>query len=358
MLGLKKREFFEVQAPEERQNVKWTFPLLLIAHLRLQLNNSAMLQTALDPKRLLRFAAVIGVTAVLWLGFGHVTAYAASFTYPHYDVDINVNKDSTVDVTETLTYRFIGLFHGVVRDITLDNPALSQYCVQTGQTCGGFERLSLQAIYDGDSYIDPSEYSVGTVTNKDDNTTYFEIKWTVWPQGQVFDGTQDFVWVIKYRLYGSLGFFGAAPNQTAYVYWNALPSTRGGDVSASKITLTLPPGTAASDSSDILQVYSDNNLSYDTKLSGNSVAITTSDLGADGNVTLAYKLPAGSVQPPANMTYSGWLPWFGTGLTIDGVALGDVGGALHSFPAGKHTVDFSFAGYQTKELQVNVDTCR
>jgi hypothetical protein len=297
-------------------------------------------------------ASIVGV----WIAFSTFGArpVAASFTYPHYDVDITVNQDSTVDVTETLTYNFVGTYHGVTRDITLSDAAKERRCVTTGLTCGGFERIALIGLYGPDGRaVTKDQYELSETTNEDTDQRYYSIKWTVWPQGKTFGGGEDFTWTIKYRLYGSLGWIGQS-TETAnpYLYWNMLPENRGGSVDSSRMTINFPDSVTPNKST--LEVYADYSQPYTAITSGRSLVINTSDLPSYSNFTVAYKLPIGSILRPAHLSFTSGLPMIGTRLTLDGIDLGDVSGALDNFPSGNHQLEFSYPGYTSKVLTVNV----
>src|SRR5690242_10594346 len=74
---------------------------------------------------------------------------ALTYTYPRYDVDITVNKDSSFDVKETSTYKFYGKAHGLRRDVTLADPSVTQRCIDNPSlTCRGFDRIIPIGVFD------------------------------------------------------------------------------------------------------------------------------------------------------------------------------------------------------------------
>lgn len=276
-----------------------------------------------------------------------------SFYYPNYNVDIVVNKDSSVDVTERLTYVFDGTFRGVTRDITLFNRSRDQLCTRGDLTCGGFERIALIGVYDEQGrQLDPGEYELFIQTDEDAGESYFSLRWEVWPGGKEHTNT-EFTWSIKYRLYGSIGWIGSSP-QTAvpYLYWNALPSNRGGDVKQTTISVAFPAGVTVDDSN--LQVFNTFATRYTASFAYNLLRIRAQDIGAYGDFTIAYELPAGSVDRPGKLTYGGLLPMFGVGVIMNGIDLGDIGGRLDSLPTGIHDLVFYRDGYSNFETSIQV----
>jgi uncharacterized membrane protein YgcG len=298
------------------------------------------------PRLLVTFAVAAGFLLLAQ------PASALSLSYPRYDVDIVVNQDSTVDVTETMTVRFVGTARGVLRNITLENR--SRDCSSTGRTCGGFERLALLGVYDtnGD-LVSPSLYEMGIEEDEDTEIKTFNIKWVVWDEGKLFSGTEDFTWTVKYRLYGSIGFIGETEQaKIPYLYWNALPENRGGVVDRTKINIAFPPDVNAN--SDRLEVFADGIVSYDYIVDENRLTISAEDLLSTGNFTVIYELPRNSIDKPATLQYFGSLPWVGTGLILDGVDLGDIGGVLNSLPTGDHEATFYHFGYESKTVEFSV----
>lgn len=126
---------------------------------------------------------------------------ARSLDYPSYDVDIVVEKNSVVTVTEKLTIRFNGEYQGVLADIPLRNPQRDRECERRGKACGGFDSIALLGVYDANgALVDRKNYEVSTYEDEDTEVEYFSIRWTVWPGGKNFAGNETFTWSFKYRL--------------------------------------------------------------------------------------------------------------------------------------------------------------
>ncbi len=278
---------------------------------------------------------------------------ARSFTYPSYDVDIQINEDSTVDVTETLTYKFDGEFRGVFRQITLDDQQRNRQCASSGLVCGGFERIALLGVYDENGKkLDPDEYQLGVVTDEDAGTSYYEIKWEVWPGGKVHNGT-EFTWQVKYRLYGSLGWFGTETNQKPVFYWNALPSNRGSTIDSSKITIGFPKYYKPS--LDSFTFYTNGYSDYSDRIVGNTLEINLSDLNYYSDATVSYQFERDVIEYPASISYSSWIPMTGVGVILDGVDLGPIGGILNNTPSGDHTIEFYRSGYESYSQEISLE---
>lgn len=301
-------------------------------------------------RKLLPIPQLVLVMFVGWAVFLPGQVAARSLTYPKYEVNIDVNSDSTVDVEEKASVVFSGEYQGVIRGITLENPSIARRCQLSGDTCGGFERIALIGVYDSQgSKVDPSKYEVYEQENEDTGQRYYVIKWTVWPGGKYHNGSDTFVWSLKYRLYGSIGWIGTS-TLSPQIYWNAIPEDRGGGIEDLEININLPNDATAD--SRYLSTY-DETYAAQVAEYGNSIRISDSNVSAYGNYTIAYELPVSSIQQPAHLEYSGTLPFTGVKMKLDGIDLGDIGGGLYNFPPGNHQVEFYYDGYESKQINVS-----
>jgi hypothetical protein len=67
----------------------------------------------------MRRVLLIPVLALAVFGACPRAALAKSYTLPRADVEVRIQRDGTVEVTEHLTYSFRGFFSGGYRDIPL-----------------------------------------------------------------------------------------------------------------------------------------------------------------------------------------------------------------------------------------------
>lgn len=306
-----------------------------------------------------KFIAV--ATAFLILGCLFIfpqTAEARSFEYDSYKVDMQVNADSTVDVTETLSYRFDGEFRGVFRKLTLVDRVQQRLCNTSGRRCGGFERVALLGVYDGGGRkLNTDEYTLAIEEDEDNEVSYFAVTWEVWPSGKLHSPNQVFTWQVRYRLYGSLGWLNDASDPSPYLYWNALPQDRGATTREAEISITLP-GNSKPDL-DNLEVFEPTFSHYDAEVSGKKITITTGELPETSDLTIAYRLDPGEVDYPGTLLFNSYSPWLGLGVKIDDVDLGTgLGGEIRGFPTGEHKVEFYFSGYESQifpKVEMNSD---
>lgn len=275
-------------------------------------------------------------------------AEARSFYYPDYRVTIEINEDSTFDVTERLTYLFTGEYRGVRAQIKLADPNRDQYCLQNGLTCGGIGRIALLGVFDAEGkQLSADQYSLYTEVDEDTEISYFTIERELWPDGREFDGTEPVVFEFKYRLYGSLGWI----NERPYFYWNALAEERGGQIKSGRVDIVFPKTPDL----DLLEVYSSSTIYYDAAQQGKTITIEVENVPSVGDLTVAYDLSAIGISQPGKLTFTGRLPFWGLGAKLDGVDLGSgLEGELDGVPAGKHKVEFYFPGYVNQVNEIDV----
>src|ERR1700719_1241777 len=66
----------------------------------------------------LRFRRV--VTIILLALFAAMTANARTLVFKHFDAQVQVHPDGTIDVTEVIEAQFTGAWHGIYRTIPVE----------------------------------------------------------------------------------------------------------------------------------------------------------------------------------------------------------------------------------------------
>lgn len=151
-------------------------------------------------KRALIFS-IIG--AIFLLPFLALAQEARSYQYDKIDVQIQVNKDSTFDVTENQTYNYRGEYHQGWRSVSLNKvSAITDVQVIDGAT----DQPLKYSIGKLDKY---NSANWGYYTNYKENGAQI-IEWYY----NLKDTTH--VWIIKYKVHGGLGFY----KDHDEVYWN------------------------------------------------------------------------------------------------------------------------------------------
>lgn len=291
--------------------------------------------------------SVVAVPLLFLLGmvFFASPAHARSFYYSSYDVSIDVAEDSTMDVTESVTYVFDGTYSAVTRGIQLDDPSVRNACQRSGSlTCGGFDYIALQSVEGDGRELSSSEYTLG-VEEYDDGTSYYIIDWEFAPDGRFFSRGEALEFVVKYRVYGGVEYVG----DNAYFYWNTLPSDKGGRVESAQVDIHLPADVVANVSD--LEVYGNFNYSYN--FDGSSISLHTTNLAATSDFTVSYAMPRDAISGYADVSING--SPLGQDLYIDGLLVGQTNFQLEHFPSGQHQIRGEFAGYEPREISITVE---
>ncbi|MEO6728687.1 MAG: DUF2207 domain-containing protein [Candidatus Dojkabacteria bacterium] len=291
--------------------------------------------------------------------FIHPTVHAVpTFTYPNYDVNIVINKDSTFTVKESFVYSFYGEVHGVRRDIKTTNATcLSQSVL----TCGGFDRLEMLGVYDeNDKKV--TDFTTSTYTDEDTNDEFYRIERVLYPNGQQFNG-ERVKWSIEYKIYGGLKWFDENP----IFYWNVIPDDMNGNVVKAQVNIDLPDDTSYRSSN--FQIYDSYGKNPTLSVIANKITMAMKNLGSSGALTVSYKFQPNEITKPANLNYNIQNPPFANSILLNGVTedAATSNGSLTNIPAGPTKIVFSHSGYkdyvfketlapgETKNLTINLE---
>jgi uncharacterized membrane protein len=180
-MRLKPREFFGLDDPSERAVPKVPLVLVLLA----------LSATALSAQR--------------------------SYSIERFDAQIRVNRDASIDVTETITARFHGSYNGLFRTI----PIKYRNAQGLNWTLG----VSLQ------SARDDAGRNLRTETSREGAN----LKFKVWIPGAM-DATRTMV--LRYHATNGLRFF----DEHDELYWNVTGDEWEVPIRAATAEITLPPG--------------------------------------------------------------------------------------------------------------------
>src|SRR5216684_4452632 len=182
VMRLHPREFFGLDDPSERAVPKVPLPLLLLT----------VAATALNAQR--------------------------SYSIERFDARIVVNKDASIDVTESITARFVGSWNGLYRRIPVK--------YRTPQGLNWTLGISLQSARDEADHNLRTERSL--------QGAY--IKYKVWIPGAA---DADRTLVLRYHATNGLRFF----DEHDELYWNVTGDEWEVPIRAASAEVDLPPGT-------------------------------------------------------------------------------------------------------------------
>jgi uncharacterized membrane protein len=207
-----------------------------------------------------------------------VAAYPASarqLTIQNFDVQVVVQPDSTIDVTETLTINFQGLWHGIFRTIPVE------YRGSLGLNYTLF--LDMEGVTDQDG--GPLKYEVSK------HGQYKQLKIYV-PGAE--DATRTIV--IRYKALDALRFF---PDHDE-LYWNVTGNETNAPIENASARIELPTSTTGVHAEAFTGGYGSRGQDADVKITGNVVEMRMQrPLSYHEGLTAVVGWDKGFVRPPS-----------------------------------------------------------
>jgi hypothetical protein len=186
MMRLKPREFFGLDDPSERATPTVAPAIILL---------------------------------LVTLAAGSLAAQQKSYSIQRFDAQIRVNPDASIDVTETITARFVGSWNGLYRTIPVK--------YRTAQGLNWTLGIALQGIEDA-----ASGRRLRTETSREGHY----IKYKVWIPGAA---DADRTIVLRYHATNGLRFF----SDHDELYWNVTGDEWQVPIYAAQAEIELPSGT-------------------------------------------------------------------------------------------------------------------
>lgn len=307
---------------------------------------------------LTRFFFLPGVVLGLLFLFSAGTSVGASaqvkdYTFENIEVVFDINEDSTMDVTEKITYKFTGEFSVLERGIILEDQVSLQSCKSNPSLqCGGFDAIQILGGSIAGKGITTSETHAKQFSVSDlDLFTGFDysyntVQYIEYDFGKTqFDGDLV-VWELKYKIYGGLGFF--ENEDYDLFYWDTLPPDRTKAFLNASVKVNFPK-IIDLDADDIAVYGFERN--YDYEIFSTSVEFIVKDIDSYEDFTVLIKFPRGVVTEPGKIE-----------LQLDPITQnvkyleverevrdGDV---IYGLPAETYDMEFSAPGYQKEIVSV------
>jgi uncharacterized membrane protein YgcG len=277
-----------------------------------------------------------------------------SYTTEKYNVDIEIEEDTTFIVTENIRSRFTGNFHGLRADIPLINNLCSTP-ETSNRTCGGFEMILPIGIYDEDGKLLTEEdgASVYEFSEEDSSEKFIRFEWEQSSGGtDIINESKE--WTIKYQVIGGIGLIGSTrQNSDLYFYWNILGRQDGSSIDSSEISIQFPESVNLSD--DNLTTYGSFRPQINLNRDLRRIEINLENLIGYEDFTASYKFEDSELQKPGILEYEVIKPNIGTKLYFnDKEIFADSKDTFNLFPAGKNELEFRHFGYEPDEITVNM----
>jgi uncharacterized membrane protein len=187
---------------------------------------------------------------LLLLTLAATTSLAAqrSYSIERFDARIRVNTDASIDVTETITARFVGSWNGLYRTIPVK--------YRTAQGLNWTLAVSLE------SARDDAGRNLKTETNREGHS----IKYKIWIPGAA---NADRTLVLRYHATNGLRFF----DEHDELYWNVTGDEWTVPIRAATAEIELPPGSSGVRAIAFNGVYGSTAQDAKVEIRGNSVHI-------------------------------------------------------------------------------------
>lgn len=266
--------------------------------------------------------------------------HALSGSYENYDVLIEVQADSSMIVTESVTTLWDGTFRYITRDIPLVDSQKSAACKNSDTIqCGGFSYINWIEIRDENGQIvNDSQYTFNRIEQSGD--LKLNLKWTFSEDGRDFNNEQ-FKYSLKYQVYGAFGYF----NDYDLFYWNMLPSDRPAVIKQSDIKVIFPKDIVASNS-DIEIPFSatDRTVIYTKGYDSinKQVMIKASNVPINQDFTVLIRFPKDVISQPGAIQFN--INPSLVDIELDGILINDVSDLLTGVVPGVRTLKISAAG--------------
>ena len=204
-----------------------------------------------------------------------LSAQEKSYSIERLDARIRVNRDASIDVTETITARFVGSWNGLYRMI----PFKYRNAQGLNWTLG----VSLQSAQD----------DAGRNLKVETSRERHYIKYKIWiPGAQNADRTL----VLRYRATNGLRFF----DEHDELYWNVTGDEWTVPIRAARAEIELPPGTPGVRAIAFNGVYGSTARDASVDIQGNVVRIAMPQpLGYREGLTAVVGWNKGVVTAPA-----------------------------------------------------------
>ena len=310
--------------------------------------------------------AFVLTTGVILSSPANVEAQERSYVFESIDVTIDQKKDSTMEVTEVLRYRFDGVYHAIVRDIRLVSEQELQRCKDNPSLlCGGFETLDLLEIRDDKGNIlkralpseieydsqdrpvtSPDKYMIFNID--DGNEKLFSLNWVFSEEGINFSNETKSI-TIKYLVYGAPNYF----EDYDMLYWNAIFDDREVVVEKARVTINYPGPVDTSSMSMFVPGHGDD-YQVETANNNSRVIITKDNLLPGEGMTILQEMPKGMIEEYATLNLK-LNPEEQNLIIDDSTNFEGVRERISGIPSGEHKLVFSQSGRISKEIMVNLE---
>ncbi|MCA1926989.1 MAG: DUF2207 domain-containing protein [Calditerrivibrio sp.] len=207
--------------------------------------------------------------------------YAEYFDIENYEVYVKINKDSTLEITETILVNFHSQRHGIIRKIPIVYE-LDKISTNLDRLNFGSKNYTLKLYDIGVEY---HNYNVSQ------NGNYIHIK--IGDKNRFVSGIQKYT--IKYKIYGGINFF----TDHSELYWNIIGHEWDVKIKKGSFSIIYPEEISIPKEDVIVFYgpYGSNKQINEIEISSKGIHVDNIPLLLEGNgVTVAVKFPKNYLQ--------------------------------------------------------------
>ncbi|MBN2100572.1 DUF2207 domain-containing protein [Candidatus Dojkabacteria bacterium] len=264
-----------------------------------------------------------------------------------YDVEVEINEDSSFDVTEKITYRATGEYHRVWRSITLTDDENYEKCkADPSLQCGGFSTIEILEVLDEHGrQLSEDEYEISTVYENSEER--MKILWEYAPNGRKFND-ETLSWTIKYRVFGGIGYF----DTYDLFYWNIFYWDRDYRIENPEARIIFPKDVDIDDEDVVVYGnFGSYNWAYDQY--SHTLTLDTNFIPAYSDFTALVKFPKGVVHEYSGMRLD--LKPKNQEIYVDNVQMYLRNDVIDGIIPGERRVRFEASGYHSEEMLLDFE---
>lgn len=296
---------------------------------------------------------------VFLLALAPASAQTRVYSIDNLRAEVEINQDSSVTISEKLSYTFDGAFNGMFREITLRDRGNEQICENslTAQ-CAGFEYINIDKVLVNGEEVDEGRYEISEVSDGINDRLRVQYE---------FDGApvdldnEQYTFEVQYTLLGAIGF----TDEYALFYWNAIFEDRDVDIRSTDIVISYPgPVSLEEDQSRVEPLFSvDYNVERE---SASQINYSVGNIEPFNTFTLLQKINLDDISEPASLnimpspeeqtlTYEQFtIEIEGTQL-VEGIPAGDAELEFSSLNFYSQSYDLDLESGEVRDLEVNLE---
>lgn len=309
-----------------------------------------------------RIAFILSIFFVPIFGLLSSVRAEGVLEFDSYNVNIDVNQDSTMVVTEEINYLLTGTWHALYRDITLEDKELVTQCRENvNLQCGGFEFINVNEVYGdgtklelaregdyrsdsaGHVITDANQFAAYTYQGVDKN--FLRVQWVFAEDGRQFN-KQPVTLKVKYTVYGGIGYF----DDYDLFYWNTLPEIRDSIINSADININFPKDTKYSPENFTIPGQ---NFTVEVTNKNKTLHIHRDLILPYEAFTVLYRFSKGIVDQYATIDLSSSPDQLMLGFG-DLAPVGISEGEIKGIPPGQNLLRFSADGYLDQQEEINL----